>query len=48
MKKPVKKTINPQADKAKLALAREDLRWKKGMTGAEGLLTVNELDGLML
>ena len=48
MKKPVKKTINTQADEAKLAFARQALQRKKGMTGAEGLLSANELDGLML
>ena len=48
MENPVKKTINNQTDEAKPAFARQALRRKKGMTGAEGLLTVNELNGLML
>jgi len=48
MKKTVKKAINTQADTEMLALASHALRRKRNKTGGDGLLTANELNGLML
>lgn len=50
-KKPVKSTktkTNKATDDAKLALARQALRRKKAQTGDDGLLSGDELVGLML
>lgn len=45
MKKPAK---NIKSGEAKVVLARQALRRKRNKTGGHGLLTANELDGLML